>query len=83
MKVIHSRDATWLNEVHGEWKRLAKPVKPEMATLLHMVDEAEAEKNGAETKWPEERRQWFKQEMINQGKAEQPEQEEEQQTEER
>ena len=43
-KVIHSRDATWLNKVHGEWKRLAKPVRPEMATLLHMMDKADPEK---------------------------------------
>ena len=33
-KVINSRDATWINKVYGEWKGLAMPTRPELATFL-------------------------------------------------
>jgi hypothetical protein len=31
-RVVHSRDATWMNKVYGEWKKLGKPVMPDMVT---------------------------------------------------
>ena len=33
-RVVHSRDAMWLNKVYGEWKNLNKPVLPDMVTLV-------------------------------------------------
>ena len=33
-KVIHSRDATWLNQVYGEWKKLDLPTSPEVITMM-------------------------------------------------
>ena len=33
-RVIISREATWLNKPYGEWKGLAQPTRPDLATLL-------------------------------------------------
>jgi len=49
-KVINSRDATWLNKAHGEWKGLSLPTIPETVTPLPVeaVEETKAlaEKKG-------------------------------------
>jgi hypothetical protein len=40
-KIVHSRDAVWMNRVYGEWKGFSKPVMPEMVTKLIQVVKAD------------------------------------------
>ena len=43
-RVVHSRDATWLNRVYGDWLKLSKPVMPEMVTMMP-IDKLEKEQS--------------------------------------
>ena len=35
--VINTRDATWLNQVYGEWKKLSLPTMPDLVTVLPTI----------------------------------------------
>jgi hypothetical protein len=36
-KVIHSRDATWMNKVYGEWTKMSLPTTPDVIGLLPVL----------------------------------------------
>ena len=40
-KIIHSRDATWMNKVYGEWTKMSLPTTPDVITLLPVIYDVE------------------------------------------
>ena len=40
-KIIHSRDATWMNKVYGEWKKMSLPTTPDVIGLLPAIYDVE------------------------------------------
>ena len=56
-KIINSRDATWMNKVYGEWKKLSLPTQPDVIAMLPSLLDVEtgekideAKKNGGTAK---------------------------------
>ena len=39
MDVVTSRDATWLNQVYGEWKQLTHPTPADIIALIPVAKE--------------------------------------------
>jgi hypothetical protein len=39
--IIHSRDATWMNKVYGEWKKMSLPTTPDVIGLLPIIYDVE------------------------------------------
>ena len=40
-KVINSRDATWMNQAHGVWKKLHLPTTPDIIAVLPAILDVE------------------------------------------
>jgi hypothetical protein len=36
-KIINTRDATWMNKVYGEWKRMSLPTTPDVIAMLPTI----------------------------------------------